>query len=217
MLENLSVKQKKIFIVVAIIVGLGIMYFIYNKVGTPSSEIEEDILVQNNSAESNGVSTEEEIGQIIVHITGAVKQPGIVKLEEGSRMEDAIEKAGGLTEDADISNVNLAYVLEDGIKIKIPSNLDIEGDEENIITDDIGENIAQDTDTTTSTSEKQININKATETELETLPGIGAELASRIVEYRNQNGKFSSSEDIKNVSGIGDSKFEKLKDLICVK
>lgn len=217
MLENLSIKQKRIFIIVAIIVGLGIMYFIYNKVGTPSSEIEEDILVQNNSAESNGVSTEEEIGQIIVHITGAVKQPGIVKLEEGSRMEDAIEKAGGLTEDADISNVNLAYVLEDGIKIKIPSNLDIEGEEEEIITDDIGENIAQDTDTTTSTSEKQININKATETELETLPGIGAELASRIVEYRNQNGKFSSSEDIKNVSGIGDSKFEKLKDLICVK
>ncbi len=214
MLENLSVKQKKIFIIVAIIVGLGIMYFIYNKIGTPSSEIEEDILVQNNSAESNNVSTEEEI---IVHITGAVKQPGIVRLEEGSRMEDAIEKAGGLTEDADISNVNLAYVLEDGIKIKIPSNLDIEGEEEEVIIDDIGENISQETDTTISTSENQININKATETELETLPGIGAELASRIVEYRNQNGKFSSSEDIKNVSGIGDSKFEKLKDLICVK
>ncbi len=216
MLENLSVKQKRIFIIVAIIVGLGIMYFIYNKVGTPSSEIEEDILVQNNSVETNSVSTEES-NQIIVHITGAVKQPGIVRLEEGSRMEDAIEKAGGLTEDADISNVNLAYVLEDGIKIKIPSNLDIEGEEEEIITDDIGENISQGTDTTSNTSENQININKATETELETLPGIGAELASRIVEYRKQNGKFSRSEDIKNVSGIGDSKFEKLKDLICVK
>ena len=216
MLDNLSLKQKKILIIITIIVGIGVMYFIYNKLGTNSQEIEENILVQNNS-NSAKEETEQEKEQIIVHITGAVKEPGIVRLDEGSRMEDAIEKAGGLTEDADISDVNLAYVLEDGIKIKIPSNLDIEGEEQEIITDDIGKNITQETETANGNSENQININKATETELESLPGIGAELASRIVEYRNQNGKFSSCEDIKNVSGIGDSKYEKLKDLICVK
>ena len=216
MLDNLSLKQKKILIIITIIVGIGVMYFIYNKLGTNSQEIEENIMVQNNS-NSAKEETEQEKEQIIVHITGAVKEPGIVRLDEGSRMEDAIEKAGGLTEDADISDVNLAYVLEDGIKIKIPSNLDIEGEEQEIITDDIGKNITQETETANGNSENQININKATETELESLPGIGAELASRIVEYRNQNGKFSNCEDIKNVSGIGDNKYEKLKDLICVK
>ena len=124
--------------------------------------------------------------------------------------------AGGLTEDADISNVNLAYVLDDGVKIKIPSNLDIDITEDPITTEN-GENIIEEETISKNKEESSLNINKATKEELQNLPGIGQELASRIVDYREQNGKFSNIEDIKNVSGIGESKFEKIKDLITIK
>ena len=141
--------------------------------------------------------------------------PGIVKLEEGARIEDAINKAGGLTEDADISKVNLAYVLEDGVKIKIPSDSDIGDLGENIISNGSGENILEDFEN--SSDNNILNINKATEQEFQDLPGIGPSLASKIIEYRNKNGKFLSVEDIKNVNGIGESKYENIKEKLCVK
>ena len=141
-----------------------------------------------------------------------------MKLKDGSRIEDAIEAAGGLTENADISKVNLAYVLEDGIKIKIPSSSEEDIGDGDVLIDGSGENVVEKDDSqSTNQNGKGININKADETELQTLPGIGASLASRIVEYRKQNGKFANIEDIKNVSGIGDSKFSNIKDLITVK
>ena len=191
--------------------------FIYNKNQTKDDTIlENDILITNTSTNNNLVENEFAKDLVVVHITGSVKNPGIVKLSEGSRIEDAIQAAGGLTENADISKVNLAYVLDDGIKIKIPSITDDDIGDEEIINEESGENIIEN-DTTSSKNNKSININKATETELETLPGIGASLASRIVEYRKQNGNFSSIEDIKNVSGIGDSKYLNIKDFITVK
>lgn len=217
MLENLSQKQKIIVTVIAIAVLIGIISFIYNKNQTKDDTIlENDILITNTSTNNNLVENESSKDLVVVHITGSVKNPGIVKLSEGSRIEDAIQAAGGLTENADISKVNLAYVLDDGIKIKIPSITDDDIGDEDIINEESGENIIEN-DTTSSKNNKSININKATETELETLPGIGASLASRIVEYRKQNGNFSSIEDIKNVSGIGDSKYLNIKDFITVK
>ena len=165
--------------------------------------------IENNTKENEGSKE-----LVIVHITGAVKMPGIVKLPEGARIEDAIDKAGGLTEDADISDVNLAYVLEDGIKIKIPTISEEKNEE--IIINSSGEGIVE-KEISNNSENKIININKANETDLQTLPGIGASLAGRIVEYRNSNGKFNEIEDIKNVSGIGDSKYENIKNLICVK
>ena len=178
--------------------------------------MQEDILIENNETENtiNG----EETSEIIIHIAGAVNEPGIKKLKEGARIEDAIQMAGGLTEDADISNINLAYVLEDGIKIKIPSYQDAQDPEEDeIMTDGIGENIIENIASSNTSNSNKININKATQEELKNLPGIGIELASRVVKYRDENGKFANIEEIKNVSGIGDSKFEKIKDLISVK
>ena len=217
MLENLSQKQKIIVTVIAIAVLIGIISFIYNKNQTKDDTIlENDILITNTSTNNNLVENESAKDLVVVHITGSVKNPGIVKLSESSRIEDAIQAAGGLTENADISKVNLAYVLDDGIKIKIPSITDDDIGDEEIINEESGENIIEN-DTTSSKNNKSININKATETELETLPGIGASLASRIVEYRKQNGNFSSIEDIKNVSGIGDSKYLNIKDFITVK
>lgn len=211
MLDNLDNKQKKIVIIVGIIIIIGILYFIYNGIDKKSTDqIDNNMLsIENNTKENEGSKE-----LVIVHITGAVKTPGIVKLPEGARIEDAIDKAGGLTEDADISDVNLAYVLEDGIKIKIPTISEEKNEE--IIINSIGEGIVE-KEISNNSENKIININKANETDLQTLPGIGASLAGRIVEYRNSNGKFNEIEDIKNVSGIGDSKYENIKNLICVK
>ena len=218
MLDNLTKKQKVIVLVIAIVVAIGMIYFIYNKNQiTDDVNLENDILVSENVAKEKSSNTTEE-NEVIIHITGSVKNPGIVRLKEGSRIEDAIEAAGGLTENADISKVNLAYVVDDGTKIKIPSSQEEDIGDEEIIDSGSGENIIIEENTTSSNKSSQtININKATETELQTLPGIGASLASRIIEYRSQNGKFGSIEEIKNVNGIGDSKFENIKDLISVK
>lgn len=213
MLENLNRKQKIIISVIAMAIAFGIIIYIYTKDNSQNIELENDILVENTSdVQNNNNSNEENI--VVVHITGSVKKPGIVRLKEGSRIEDAIESAGGITENADISKVNLAYVLDDGIKIRIPSITDEEI--EDVMTDGSGENIIVENDTSSVTQNQKININKATETELQSLPGIGASLASRIVEYRNQNGKFASIEDIKNVNGIGENKYSNIKELIYV-
>lgn len=215
MLDNLTKKQKIAVYIIAVIVAIGMIYFIYNKNQVNNDDIENDILVSNTSTKEDEKS---ELEQIVVHVTGSVKSPGIVKLKDGSRIEDAIEAAGGLTENADISKVNLAYVLEDGIKIKIPSSSEEDIGDGDVLIDGSGENVVEKDDSqSTNQNGKGININKADETELQTLPGIGASLASRIVEYRKQNGKFANIEDIKNVSGIGDSKFSNIKDLITVK
>ena len=215
MLDNLTRKQKIIVIAIAGIVAIGIMYFIYNK-----NQVKEDINIENEILVNNVITNENNTNDdiVIIHITGSVKNPGIVKLKEGSRIEDAIESAGGLTENADITKVNLAYVVEDGTKIKIPSASEEDIGDEDIIDSKSGDNIIIEENAVPSNNSTQtININKATEKEFETLPGIGPSLASKIIEYRNQNGKFESIEDIKNVNGIGDNKYEKIKDLITVK
>ena len=218
MLDNLNAKQKKILGIIGITIFIILGIFFYNKTNTKDTvELNEEMLISNNMTKEN-TSSEETAEIIVVHITGSVKKPGVVKLPEGSRMEDAIDAAGGLTEDADISNVNLAYILDDGSKIKIPSNTEMEVNmEENIITEENDSDIIDNNQEQKTNTSKGININKAEAKELETLPGIGPSLASRIIEYREENGKFSSEEDIKNVNGIGDNKYENIKDLISAK
>ena len=221
MLNNLTKSQKTVVLIIAIIVAIGIIGFIYNKTQAKDDiNLENDILISNNNmtTEDKHQNSDEE-SLVVIHITGSVKNPGIVKLKEGSRIEDAIEAAGGLTENADITKVNLAYILEDGTKIRIPSSEDEEIGDEEIINNEIGENVVinETNETSSSKNKSSININKASEAELQTLPGIGASLANRIIEYRKQNGKFSSIEDIKNVNGIGESKYSNIKDLITVK
>lgn len=200
MLENLDTKQRKIVLIIGIIVGFLVMVFIYQKAGTKNilEKDDSEMLVQNFEVKSKDSDDEEKIEQIIVHIAGEIKTPGIVKLKEGERIEDAIEKAGGLTENADISRVNLAYVLEDGVKIIIPKK-NGESEESNIINEDAGEGIILE-ESFKEENKVLININKATQTDLEKLTGVGASLASKIIEYRDKNGKFQAIEDIKNVS-----------------
>ena len=208
MLNNITKKQLLIISIILIIIIS--LYYIYNKFNEENKEVLiENILIENKT---DNKKSENEF--LIVHISGAVNNPGIVKLEVESRIEDAIISAGGLTEDADLTNVNLAYVLEDGMKITIPSMSDVE---EEIIMENSGKNIITESNVEYSSSKISININKATIDEFAKLPGIGNSLATRIVKYREENGKFKNIEDIKNVSGIGDNKFEQIKDLISVK
>ena len=198
-------KNFKKIIFLSIIVVLAVIYLIYNYSNNENNEIiEEDLYIEtsNQTKENN---------KILLHITGEVKSPGIIEIDEGSRLNDAIEAAGGLTENADTNKINLAYVVQDGQKINIPNVNSV--DTGNYITENIGENIViEDTNMNTNI----VNINTATQTELETLTGIGPSTALKIIKYREENGKFKNIEDIKNVSGIGDSKFEAIKDEICV-
>ena len=203
------IKQRKIVIIICILVIILVGWKIYD---SSNFETEEENQVFDSSTQESKTEDEEEL--VIVHVTGEVKKPGVVRVKEGSRVEDIVKAAGGLTENADISNINLAYVVEDGTKIRIPSTDDEK--QEEYITQSIGEGIIMQEESNNSRS-SIVNINTANETELEELPGIGASIAGKIIEYRNKNGKFKSIEDIKNVTGIGDSKFEKIKSLIRVK
>ena len=211
------------------------------------SEIEETIITENTNTEENNLETTEantnqkneqiyknteSSEKIYVYITGEVNSPGVVLLNNGSRIVDAIEAAGGVTDKANITKVNLVYILQDGMKINIPNQNDLKNNENfEYITMSSGDekndaninNSASNTSSEKSSSNKEsafkisvVNINTATQTELETLPGIGPSLALKIINYRKENGKFSSIEDIKNVSGIGDAKFENIKNYIRV-
>lgn len=209
-MEILNKKQKIIVVVLIIIMCIVIGYYIisktekydYSDIEKISNIIEEDQEVDDNIIEN----------KIVIHITGEVEEEGVIELEKGARISDAIEEAGGTTEEADLSNVNLAYSLSDGQKVKIP-NINEKDEEMIVVEEKTGDNIIIEGN---KSKEEKININKAAQTEIETLPGIGPSTALKIINYRNEHGKFKNIEDIKNVSGIGDSKFENIKEYICV-
>lgn len=138
---------------------------------------------------------------IIVYITGEVNKPGVIELEEGKRIVDAINAAGGTTLKAALNQINLAYLLKDGMKIYVPN---VEDKNIEYITTNIGD----------SSSKEKININMANEKDLQKLPGVGESTAKKIIKYREENGEFKNIEDIKNIKGIGESKYEELKDKI---
>ena len=209
-MEILNKKQKIIVVVLIIIMCIVIGYYIisktekydYSDIEKISNIIEEDQEVDDNIIEN----------KIVIHITGEVEEEGVIELEKGARISDAIEEAGGTTEEADLSNVNLAYSLSDGQKVKIP-NINEKDEEIIVVEEKTGDNIIIEGN---KSKEEKININKAAQTEIETLPGIGPSTALKIINYRNEHGKFKNIGDIKNVSGIGDSKFENIKEYICV-
>lgn len=217
-IKKLNNTQKIILIIlIALICGI----IAYAVMSNNSEYEEQDILEQNtignkieNKIENN---IENEKRKIVIHITGQVKNPGLVYLDEGARIADAIKEAGGSTKDAALDKVNLAYVLEDGQKIYIPNKNEKISEIQYIITDS-GENVLKDTgkESNVKGGIKKVNINSANQEELETLPGVGPALAVRIIEYRNSNGKFEKVEDVQNVKGIGDSKFTNIKEYICI-
>lgn len=133
---------------------------------------------------------------IYVDIEGAVVNPGVYKVKEGDRIFHVIALAGGLKDNADMTSINKAEQVSDGQKIYI-----YEKGENNI-------------ERITASGDDKVNINNADETKLQTIEGIGPSMASRIVEFRSKNGMFKSPEDIKNVSGIGEKRYESIKDKI---
>lgn len=199
--------EKGIFLgVIVIIVIGGVIYYNHCKENNSINENTEEIYYETKE------KTEEQENFIVIHITGEIKTPGIIKIKENSRLADAIEAAGGLTENADINKINLAYIISDGQKIYIPN---INDKTEDYVNSEAGNGVI--IENMESNNKKLVNINTATQAELETLTGIGASTALKIINYRKENGKFNNIEEIKNVSGIGEAKYEVIKNNICVR
>ena len=165
----------------------------------------EDFSENTSDGESHHTSE-----SIYVHVCGCVRHPGLYKADSGIRAGEAIELAGGFTKEADISAVNLAAIVSDGMQLYVPS------EKENARSDNAGNGTGRAKRDQTAESDGLLNLNEATEAELGELPGIGEKRAGDIVAYREENGPFSSIDKIKNVSGIGDGIFERIKDLITV-
>ncbi len=202
-------KQKIIKIAIATVVSiLAMIYYFSNKQETTTYDnvLSSDVIVENKTEEK----TIEEKSVIKVYVTGEVMAPGVIELEEGARIQDAIEGAGGIKAEANLKDINLAYEVADGEKIYIPNGSEI--------VEEVSEQASSGSSSSSSSnSNGKININKATATELTSVPGIGESTAQKIIAYREENGKFKTIEDIKNVSGIGDSKYNSMKDSISVK
>ncbi len=178
------------------------------------SEPSESVKDEKNAASENVPSEKKtesvtSADKIIVYVCGAVENPDVYELDPGARINDALEAAGGFSGDADMNMINLAEPVSDGQRVYFPvQGEDMTGDSQDM-------NAALETDIYGDDT-SLVNINKAGVSELTQLPGIGETRAGQIVEYRETHGKFSSKEDLKNVSGIGDSTYEKLESHIIV-
>lgn len=155
-----------------------------------------------------------------VHLIGAIKNPGIYHLPKGARIMDAIVKAGGIGKDANLNSLNLAEMLIDGERIYIPTKQEeINKNMNTTIKPDINKDLKNKNSNVNKTisPNTKININKADADELATLPSIGPKLAKNIIEHRQKSGYFKQIEELKNIPGIGEKRFSRIKNLITVK
>lgn len=221
MIIEVSKKKLRIAGMGLMIVMAGILYwYIYNpntlqdlsgesrsEAGSESKEEAESQFETESEWKPDDNRKEETPVMLAVHVSGAVVNADqVYYVEEGKRVADVIQAAGGALEDADLSKLNLAQKVTDGIQIYVPAQ-----------GEDIANSIAGNLNDITENKEKPLtNINLATTIELMELPGIGESYAERIIAYREEIGRFQDIEEIKNVSGIGDSTFEKIKDRITV-
>ena len=209
-----KIKEYKIIVICAVL-GLALGAFFLLK-PTSQTSVKETNLQAEVAAVSKDSSSEKEIKKeekeespeqdlITVDVKGAVKSPGIYDLPVGSRVHDAVQKAGGLTEEADSKSLNLAQKVSDEALVYVPTK---------------GEEAASQqaaSGTTPSTSkEKKVNLNKASLEELKQVKGLGGKRAQDIIDHREANGKFKSVDELKKVSGIGAKTIEKLKDYVTV-
>lgn len=179
--------------------------------GSGAAILQEGETDAGNRLQTTEAAIEEET-MIMVDVAGAVVNPCVVELRSESRVFEAIEKAGGLTKDADTASINQAEFLTDGQKLYIPTKQEVKaglsGGAQGLSFNAGASG--------QSNQSKLININTADTTALQQLTGVGPATAEKIINYRNENGKFKTIEDIKNVSGIGDKTFEKFRDKITV-
>jgi competence protein ComEA len=206
---NFSNQEKITIILLLIVIVVGVGIVLYKNINS------EDNFVINRASDisENNPAIQIEIPPLIIHIAGAVKNPGVYQLESTDRIVDAVKIAGGATEEANLDLINLASLLKDGQKIIVPFKTYSETGEE--INTNTYNYVSSAYSSSGSTSAK-ININTANANMLQNLPGIGPVLSERIIEYRNQNGLFGVIDDIMDVSGIAEKKYEGIKDQICV-
>ena len=209
-----KIKEYKIIVICACL-GLALGGFLLIKPSTQKPVTETNLqaevaTVSKDSSSEKEIKKEEkeespEQDLITVDVKGAVKSPGIYDLPVGSRVHDAVQKAGGLTEEADSKSLNLAQKVSDEALVYVPTK---------------GEEAASQqtgSGTTPSTSkDKKVNLNKASLEELKQVKGLGGKRAQDIIDHREANGKFKSVDELKKVSGIGAKTIEKLKDYVTV-
>jgi len=196
--------NQKILKMIAVIMIIIAAVLIFEAKGNSDTiSLEEAEKTNKSSVEAQKTETD----MVYIDIGGEVKSPGVYKVAKNSRIFEVIEKAGGLTKKADTSTINQAESVKDGQKIQIPSKQVSE-------TSLKGSSGAFDFPNTASSN--VININTADSTALQEIPGVGPVTADKIIAYRNENGSFHRKEDIKNVSGIGDKTYEKIKNKITV-
>ena len=210
--------MKKIFNTKALIIIIGgilllfglIIYSLKNE-----KELSNDIVSLETTSKTTLINKEKKY----IDIKGSVKNPGVYEFNDNDRVIDAINLAGGLKKDANTSNINLSKKLESEMVIYVYNNNEIKNSKNNFTCEttcsteviEVNNCIEK---TTVENKSTLVNINTATIEELQTIDGIGETKAKSIINYRNDIGKFNSIEDIKNVSGIGDSLFNKIKDKI---
>lgn len=148
--------------------------------------------------------------EVYVDVDGAVATPGVYRLREGARVAQAIDAAGGLTPEADVTGLNRASKVVDGQKIYVPHA----GEQQTV--DDVAGSGLGEASAGASLASDLVNINTANATELQTLSGVGPSMAQSIIDERTENGPFTSIDDLMRVSGIGEKKFAKIKDCICI-
>lgn len=209
-----KIKEYKIIVICAVLgLALGAFFLLKPTTQTPVTETNfqtEVAAVSKDSSSEKEVKKEEkdespEQDLITVDVKGAVKSPGIYDLPVGSRVHDAVQKAGGLTDEADSKSLNLAQKVSDEALVYVPTKGEEAASQQAV------------SGTTPSTSkEKKVNLNKASLEELKQVKGLGGKRAQDIIDHREANGKFKSVDELKKVSGIGAKTIEKLKDYVTV-
>ena len=207
--------EKKLikYMIPMIVIIVGVLWYLLSCDLSSNERLRESTYVMQMDTEkcadkNNSIETKEfsgiEIKLISVHVCGAVVKPGVYQLEEGARVIQAIEAAGGVCNDAKQDYLNLACFLRDGDKIYVPSAEEIESGDIPDNTYETIENILC------------ININTATKSELMQLPGIGESKADSIILYRKEHGNFKTTEDIMLINGIKEAVYNQIKDYIKV-
>lgn len=208
------IEKIKEYKIIVICTGLGLLvggFFLLKP--APQTPVKETNLQAEVVAVSKDSSTEKEVNKeepleqdlITVDVKGAVKSPGIYDLPVGSRVNDAVQKAGGLTEQADSKSLNLAQKVSDEALVYVPTK----GEES------ASQQAGSGAPSSTS-KDKKVNLNKASLEELKQVKGLGGKRAQDIIDHRESNGKFKSVDELKKVSGIGAKTIEKLKDYVTV-
>lgn len=200
--------------IVALLVVFAIGVLILQGFTTPG------VVVEHQGNQVEGVSDDAEesnsLKTICVHVAGEVSKPGMYELRDGARVSDAVDAAGGMLDSADQLSVNLARQVSDGEQIIVMSR---DANEQSVNDGGKGDTAASGANVESQPQQAasgKVNINTAGVSELTSLDGVGDATAQKIIAYRQANGSFSSIEEIKKVSGIGDKKFEAIKDRITV-